>query len=171
MIELLIFFLIITVVLFTNWEETPVSYKCVNQNGKYQTVAYTKNGPVCLIQWKSEFFASSGDTPEMRCALVSDRFQRLYDANTLKFVTTGRINNQPVICVAEKVGNEYVCKTNGLLLTLEPRDNPTQVLRSLFDLAVRTSSGPVGRGGQVVIDVEDFLKQVKFKKESDIKSV
>ena len=138
-----------------------VSYECVNQNGKYQTVAYTRNGPVRLIQWSSEFFSSSGYTPEMRCALVTDRFQRHYNANTLKFVTTGRINNQPVICVAEKVGNDYVCKSNGLLLTLEPRDNPTQILRSLFDLAARTSSGPLRRGGQVVIDLEDFLNQAK----------
>ncbi|WP_404785723.1 COP23 domain-containing protein [Altericista sp. CCNU0014] len=119
------------------------------------TIARTQRGNVLMIRWKSSFFANglNNYTPESRCLEVSRRFQTFYDSGTLAFLTTGKANGQNVICVAEEYGGS--CK--GLLLTLEPKDNPQQVLQDLMDVRVR-ARGPITRGADsTYIDVEEFL--------------
>ncbi len=118
-----------------------IRYRCTERRGNPITVAETSRGTIELIVWKSTFFANSGYTPASRCAIVSQRFQTHSDAKTLQFISFGTINNQPVICVSNRSGN---CRSNGLLLTLEPRDNAEQVLTELFNY-----KRPARRGGRV----------------------
>lgn len=119
------------------------------------TIAHTKRGNVPMILWRSTFFAAGSNsfTPQGRCQEVSRRFESFYREGTLAYLTTGKLNDQNVICVAEEFGGP--CK--GLLLTLEPKDNPQQFLQEL--LAVRTrAKGPIVRGTEnTYIDVEEFL--------------
>jgi Circadian oscillating protein COP23 len=133
-------------------EKKPL-YSCENN----RTVVYTpRRGKIELIVWKSDFFAQSGFTAESRCQVVSARFQKFADAQKLKFVSTGTINNQAVICVSNRSGE---CLSNGVLLTLEPTDNPKQVLNDLFNLSARSSGGGItrGDGDKTVIDVTRLL--------------
>jgi Circadian oscillating protein COP23 len=119
------------------------------------TIARTKRGNVLVIHWKSTVFVNGLNdfTPESRCIEVSRRFQEFYSQGNLSYLTTGKINNQNVICVAQEYGG--ACK--GLLLTLEPKDNPQVVLRDLMDVRVN-ARGPITRGTDApYIDVEEFL--------------
>jgi hypothetical protein len=128
------------------------------------TIARTQRGNVLMIYWKSNFFASrsSDYTPESRCVEVSRRFQTFYSQGNLSYLTTGKVNDQNVICVAEEYGGS--CK--GLLLTLEPKDNPQQVLRDLMDVRVN-ARGPITRGADsAYIDLEEFLDTAPIQDEA-----
>jgi Circadian oscillating protein COP23 len=119
------------------------------------TMARTQRGNVLMIHWKSTFFANrlNDFTPESRCLEVSRRFQAFYSQGTLSYLTTGKINDQNVICVAQEYGG--ACK--GLLLTLEPKDDPQEILRDLMDVRIN-AKGPITRGtSPIYIDVEEFL--------------
>lgn len=119
------------------------------------TIAKTQRGNVAMIQWKSVFFNNVANdfTPMSRCNEVSRRFQDFYNQGILSYLTTGKMNAQNVICVAE----EYGGPCSGLLLTLEPKDNPQQVLQELMNVRTR-ARGPITRGpGSAYFDVEDFL--------------
>ncbi|MCG9892778.1 MAG: COP23 domain-containing protein [Thermosynechococcaceae cyanobacterium MS004] len=120
------------------------------------TFASTKRGSVPMILWKSTFFSNGANSfsPINRCIEVSRRFQTFYSEGVLTYLTTGQMNNQNVICVADEYGGP--CR--GLLLTLEPKDNPTQFLRDLTNLRTR-ASGPITRGSEsLYIDVDEMLE-------------
>jgi Circadian oscillating protein COP23 len=127
------------------------------------TIARTQRGNVLVIHWKSTVFVNSLNdfTPESRCIEVSRRFQEFYSQGNLSYLTTGKINNQNVICVAQEYGG--ACK--GLLLTLEPKDDPQVVLRDLMDVRVN-ARGPITRGtDSTYIDVEEFLDTAPIQTE------
>lgn len=139
-----------------------IEYFCFNESqDKPVTVVDTKRGRIELIIWRSEFFADTGYTPQRRCNEVTARFQRHSDAKTLRYISTGTMNGQKVICVAKNDAGD--CRRDGLLITLEPQDDPNQVLRELFNLRERASSGGIYRafGGKTLKEViiwDDFLE-------------
>ena len=137
-----------------------VRYQCQpNAEGNPTTVAHTPRGPIELIVWRSTFWSNSGFTPQLRCQEVTTRFQQQSDAKRLRYISTGTLNSYNVICVSEQSGR---CQGGGLLITLEPRDNPNQVLKDLFDLSARARSGGITRSfgaTKVVIDLEEFLNE------------
>ena len=80
-------------------------FSCININGTPASVVETKTGKqVPIIFWKSQTFSGSGWTPDRRCQEVSARFQSYHSSGTLEYITTGRINGLPVICVAQTDG-------------------------------------------------------------------
>ena len=126
----------------------------LGENNFYRTVAYTKQGRVIeLIIWKGLTNIRSRYTPKERCRIIAYRFQRFSDAGQLRYVSTGRMNRQPVICISSSGG---ACKYNGLLLTLDPKDNPTETLKELFDVGSRVDRGTLVRGGKT-IDIRQLL--------------
>ncbi|PHV62584.1 COP23 domain-containing protein [Cyanobacterium aponinum] len=135
--------------------QTKNSYKCIQLNGKPTTIVDTARGRIQLIVWQSDFFRDSGWTPQKRCNEVTKRFQQFSDSGSLRYIATGTMNQQPVICVAEKKSSGFKCRGDGLLLTLQPKDNPSKVLTDLFNMSARTSTGGLSRGG--VLDLDSFL--------------
>jgi Circadian oscillating protein COP23 len=119
------------------------------------TFAHTKRGNVPVIRWQSMFFSSSTVyTPQKRCEEVSRRFQKYYAEGTLAYLTAGQMNAQNVICVSD----EYGGPCQGLLLTLEPKDNPQSVLKDLLNARNR-AGGPLTRStGSLYVDMADFLE-------------
>jgi hypothetical protein len=118
------------------------------------TFAMTKRGNVPVIRWQSTFFASSSlYTPQKRCEEVSRRFQKYYSEGNLAYLTAGQMNAQNVICVSD----EYGGPCQGLVLTLEPKDNPQVVLKDLLSARNR-AGGPVTRStGSLYVDMNNFL--------------
>ena len=137
-----------------------VEYLCIERNGIPTTIVNTHKGTIELIAWKSDYFSGSGYTPDYRCQVISNRFQKYSDVKNLRYISTGVMNNQKVICVSEKSGN---CKSNGLLITLQNNDDSEQVMRDLFNLAARKSSGSLTRTGnrrfKEMIDLDKFLAE------------
>lgn len=152
-------------------------YECIVKNDIPITFVTTKRGIVELITWQSEYFSNSDWTPEKRCQAVTERFQVYSDSGLLRYVTYGEINQQKVICVGEKNNQPekpYQCKTdsitvndkiyNSVLLTLEPKDDPAQVLQELFNISARVNYGGVTRGGSTnnsptFVDLDRVLQQ------------
>jgi hypothetical protein len=145
------------------------TYKCLTLKGQPTTVVDTARGRISLIVWQSGFFSSGGWTPERRCQEVSNRLQNYENTRNLRYISTGTLNGYNIICVAEKREatdreNSYRCQNNGLILTLENKDDPNQVMRELFNLAARAGGGPITRGGKptkVMIDLEEFLDKAE----------
>ena len=113
---------------------------CMNADGVPATVVQTKSGKqVPIIYWKSQVFSGSGWTPERRCQEVSSRFQNYHSSGTLEYITTGRMNGLPVICVAKTDGGACA----GLLYTLKPGQNATATLKKLFDVRTKVGAAPL----------------------------
>lgn len=137
-------------------------YSCISHEGKPSTVVDTAKGRVLLIVWESDFFKNSGWTPQKRCEEVTRRFQEFSDNKTLRYLTTGKMKGQNVICVGKAAGGStYQCLDNGLLLTLEGNnDNPNQVLQNLFQ-ATRASGSSLRRAGgnKYALEFDKFIDQ------------
>lgn len=87
----------------TRGQNSGTAFVCSNWQGSPATVAQTAQGDtVPVILWSSDYFGKAGFDPQTRCELVSQRFQQYYNNGTLNYLTTGRMNRMPVVCVAEK---------------------------------------------------------------------
>ena len=130
-------------------------FRCeLGTDNVYRTMAYTKQGKtVGLITWKGITNRASGYSSQQRCSILAYRFQRFSDAGKLRYVSTGIINRQPVICISSSGGE---CQTNGLLLTLDPKDDPEKTLKDLFDVGSRVSGDDFVRGRNT-IDITKLL--------------
>ncbi|MGK7874268.1 MAG: COP23 domain-containing protein [Xenococcaceae cyanobacterium] len=131
------------------------NFVCGVSQGVPATIAKTLQGDVPVIRWVSNYFKGSGYDPQTRCEMVSDRFQNYYNTGTLKFLTTGRMNRQNVVCVAEYNGGPCA----GLLFTLKPGSSPGQTLQRL--MAVRTRAlGPLNEtNARIYIDINQYLTE------------
>lgn len=154
--------------------KSSVQYRCMDREGLPATVAYTSRGAIELIRWQNDYFSASNYTPARRCQEVSTRFQHHSDANNLRFISTGKINNYNVICISEKTG---ACKPDGLLITLQADDNPEDVLRNLFSLDARRVNGGITRTGnssrkiKETIDLNRFLADSPILAEEEVESL
>lgn len=130
-------------------------FSCATSGGAPATMAKTKRGYVPVIRWTSDYFGASGWSPQARCQEVSDRFEIYHQQGTLNFLTTGRMNRESVVCVANREGGPC----SGLLFTLKSGSNPGQTLQKLLDVRYR-ATGPLNESAaRVYINMEDFLNK------------
>ena len=131
-----------------------VKFACVNQGGVPTTVARTPRGDVAIIKWVSEL--GGGYTPQVRCDIVSQKFQDFHNQGILKFLTTGIENRQKVICVTNQ--DQGPCLKT--LYTLKPNQNPGEALQNLLAVRTRASGGPISEtSSRVYISMEEYLRQ------------
>lgn len=128
----------------------------MNAEGIPATVVQTKTGKqVPIIYWKSQTFSDSGWTPERRCVEVSARFQEYHAAGTLEYITTGRMNGLPVICVAKTDGGACA----GLLYTLKPGQNATATLKQLFEIRTKPGAAPLEETtARMYVNVDSIIR-------------
>ncbi len=142
-------------------------FNCSNVDGVPTTIANTSRGAVSVIRWTSNYFGSSGYSPQSRCHTVSQKFEAYHQNGTLNFLTTGTVNRLPVICVAESQGGSCT----GVLFTLKPGSNPSRTLRQLINVRDR-ASGPLNEtSARVYIDIDKFLKAAPVEKADSIEAV
>lgn len=128
-----------------------VRYECRKDGNQFFTIAHNERGPIDLIAWESQYFGSQW-TPERRCNVVTQRFQKFSDAKLLHFVSYDRLNNYNVLCIMESETSQF-CMKDTLLLTLERRDDPAQVLASLFN-----TDTIIVRGRKPVVNINEILR-------------
>lgn len=95
-------------------EKSPFS--CKNKQGIWTTVVESKQGEKNFIHWDSTYFVTSGYTPEKRCHQVTGRLNAYSNSTSEQYIASGRMNNQPIICIAGSRGGS--CEK--LLYTLKP---------------------------------------------------
>ncbi|MEA5509558.1 COP23 domain-containing protein [Crocosphaera sp. UHCC 0190] len=142
----------------TQARSASTSFVCDTWQGVPATVAVTPNkDDVPVLLWGSQHFSDSGYDPRTRCQLVSNRFQYFYESGQLNYITTGLMNRMPVVCVTDTYGGSC----NGLLFTLKPGSNPSQILQELMAVRFR-EKGPLNETlGRVYINFQDYLNKAK----------
>ena len=145
--------------------KTNNTYYCAQLNGGWNTFVNTPRGRVTLINWANQF--APDWTPQKRCSAVSQRFQNFLDKGNLKFIRTGNVNQQPVLCVANARGGS--CPDENVLITLKSGTDPEGVLIRLVDFR-RSVSGQTltlsaddpgfYSSGEFYVDMEKFLDTV-----------
>jgi hypothetical protein len=144
--------------------EASNTYYCAQLNGTWGTHVNTPRGRVTLINWVNSF--NDVWTAQKRCSEVSVRFQKFLADGSLKFIRTGRINHQPVICVANNKGGS--CPDKNVLITLEPGANPEEVLIKLIDFRRSVAGSTIVLSDDVAfynnrefyVDINKFLDRV-----------
>jgi hypothetical protein len=117
------------------------TFVCNQDPSAPATLANTANGSRTMIRWASQYFTSSGYDPKLRCQQVSARMEKLRQERKLQFITSGVMNQQPVVCAAltQQDAKERRC-TGGLILTLEKGDDSRAVVKQLEDAMASNST-------------------------------
>ncbi|TAD96104.1 MAG: hypothetical protein EAZ96_26260, partial [Oscillatoriales cyanobacterium] len=76
------------------------SFFCATLNRQPVTLVRTPRGNVPLVRWTSNNYFPPPWTAQRRCEEVGRRFQRNYDNGTLRYINTGTLNGEPVVCAA-----------------------------------------------------------------------
>ncbi|MCL1472206.1 trypsin-like peptidase domain-containing protein [Argonema antarcticum A004/B2] len=123
------------------------TFYCDPTSGRV-TVDRTQNGDRPLIRWESNRFTPWGYDPRLRCQQVSARLQEYRASGDLDSnrITYGRMNRRTILCVARPErfleSSATRCRGGLLILTLEPRQNPEQVLREFKQVLTGTYPNP-----------------------------
>jgi hypothetical protein len=128
-----------------------------SSQGTPTTFVNTLNGNVPLIRWVSHYFNESGYNPRVRCQEVSQRFNRFYNQGILNFVTTGIVNNQPVVCVATEIGGP--CR--GILFTLKSGQSASRTIQQLFDVRAGASGPLFESASREYIDMKPYTQALR----------
>lgn len=138
-------------------------FYCDTSKSPPATVVRTTRGNVPLIRWTSDFFPPPL-TPEERCKIVSQRFQEFQNNNKLQYITTGKMNGQLVVCVANRKDGDCT----GLLFTLKPGSDPRRTLAKLVSRPALAASGILNEstGERLYIDMEEFINTASVGGES-----
>lgn len=143
-------------------EKVNARYFCQkSSNGVLKTIAETPWGNIEVINWKR--YVSSEWTPEERCRVVSDRFQKYSENGQISYITTGRMNGQNVICVANQKNGDCARQLSeqGLLFTVTSGKSPDAILLNLMGISRLENLPPINEsnGDRVYVDINKFLKQ------------
>ncbi|MFB2920928.1 COP23 domain-containing protein [Aerosakkonema funiforme] len=123
------------------------TFYCDPTSGRV-TIDRTENGDRPLIRWVSNRFTPWGYDPRLRCEQVSARLREYRASGDLDLnrITYGRVNRRTVLCIARPErfleSSATRCRGGLLILTLEPRQNPEQVLREFKQVLTGTYPNP-----------------------------
>ncbi|MGL5134802.1 MAG: COP23 domain-containing protein [Planktothrix sp.] len=130
-------------------------YCDLSSDGIPTTFVKNTRGTFPVIRWVSRIFDDAGYVPETRCRQVSSKFQQFQKRGLLNYVTTGRVNNQPVICVSNAQDGPCL----GILFTLKPNQNANRTLQQLFDLRANASAGALEESnGRLYLDLSEYIQ-------------
>lgn len=119
-----------------------------------------------MIRWSSSTFNEAGWSQQRRCEEVSARFDTYLKQGRLAFITTGRMNGQPVICTARSKGGGC----DGLLYTLKPGQNATTTLRNLLEIRVK-ARGPLNETTErLYVSLDELLETAQINDSAGIPS-
>jgi len=162
-----------------------VTFSCGESeyNGKsFPATIATGDESIPIILWKldNNYFGDNWP-PLKRCEEVSRRFQRIYHRDGLKYLVatleTWVPNKElPVICAVKSENS--VCHEEDLLITLESKDNPNDVLKELLNRHKLPSQEPpvlrgekppktFAEGKRVFYDISSIIPSPKSKKNTE----
>jgi len=114
------------------------NFLCIQENNQPTTVIeLNQQKKLPVILWESEEFKEIGYDPQKRCELVSKRLAAYSKDSKFNYLTTGKIDGNPVICFTDQVNGECVKGTperDGILITLSKGTNPDETLETLVAL-------------------------------------
>ncbi|WP_293333591.1 MULTISPECIES: COP23 domain-containing protein [unclassified Microcoleus] len=133
------------------------SFFCATLNRQPVTLVRTPRGNVPLVRWTSNNYFPPPWTAQKRCQEVGRRFQRNYDNGTLKYINTGTLNGEPVVCAA--VNKDDACTNRTLLFTLKRGSDADATLQRLMDRRGLASGYILSETGPGSVDVDRYLEE------------
>jgi Circadian oscillating protein COP23 len=134
-----------------------IFYCGLSPQGVPTTYAKTASREVPIIRWIATYFKNH--TRTQRCQAISGRFQSAYRNGSLKYITVGIQNQQPIVCTSS-----YGNGCDRLLFTLKPGTNPAQIIQHLNNLRRGyASTGPLKESSRpephitAAIDIQQIL--------------
>jgi len=116
-----------------------------------------KREPVALIQWKSKL--SGKYTPQVRCNMVSAKFQQAWEAKRLNYITAGVDGKSGLglICGAKERASD--CTRSSMLFTLSNGADAIETIERMKDIRVGKNSNPVSQqsAGTSIINIESII--------------
>lgn len=148
-----------------------ISFVCSVDTDKVPTTyAQTPDDTLPVFKWTSNYFRPPY-TPMQRCQEVAERMNNFYGQGMMDYLTSGTVNNLPVICAGTN------CDSDGgnVLITLKPNQDPNQILQEIeanrsgaggpsYQLTSgtnptnKTSSLTRNSNGTVTLDMNRFLQ-------------
>lgn len=132
------------------------SFFCGTLNRQPVTLARTPRGNIPMVRWVSNNYFPPPWTAERRCQEVAKRFQRNYDNGTLKYINTGTLNGESVVCAA--LNKDDVCTNKTLLFTLKRGSDADATLQRLMDRRGLASGYVLSETGPGSVDVDRYLE-------------
>lgn len=129
------------------------TFYCGKSKGVPITFARTQDGRnVPMIRWVSQEYFSPEWTVERRCQEVSRRFQRSYDNGTLKYIRTGILKGESVVCAA--INQNAACTDSTLLFTLRRGSNARDTVRRLLNRRGLVAGNVLNESSQEALNIE-----------------
>ncbi|MEK0194095.1 MAG: hypothetical protein EAZ78_24655 [Oscillatoriales cyanobacterium] len=144
--------------------QSEYSFVCKKESGGVWTTFYeSPRGLKAYIRWTSDFGGAVGYTPERRCREVSQRLNNHLRTQNPFYLTHGKQDAYPIICVTDFEGGG--CKERGLVYTLDPngKRRPDEVIIDLVNLAGNDFDGiPItATGCRLYVNVRQQLQGLK----------
>lgn len=144
--------------------QSEYNFVCKKESGGVWTTFYeSPRGLKAYIRWTSDFGGAVGYTPERRCREVSQRLNNHLRTQNPFYLTHGKQDAYPIICVTDFEGGG--CKERGLVYTLDPngKRRPDEVIIDLLNLAGNDFDGiPItATGCRLYVNVRQQLQGLK----------
>lgn len=153
----------------TTAQETrmPVRFTCASYQGSPATVVShnTRSDSRTVIVWNTTDFGPEY-SPQVRCDIVSERFDTINQNGDLRYVVEGRLNGYPVLCASPNApSNQPIgCSEDNLLMTLRRTDNPQSVLEQLATSNTKTGDAtPLMHNGTMLESPNRQLKGINVQ--------
>ncbi len=144
------------------------TFYCEKSKGIPITFARTQDGRnVPMIRWVSQEYFSKEWTGERRCQEVSRRFQRSYDNGTLKYIRTGILRGESVVCAA--INQNAACTDSTLLFTLRRGSNARDTVRRLLNRRGLVAGNVLNESSEEALNIEfdAYLNNATVESSSD----
>lgn len=116
-----------------------------------------KREPLALIQWQLEL--GGGYTPQVRCNIVSAKFQKAWDAGKLNYLASGvdQKSTSGIICGIKN--RSTACNEVNMLFTLANGAEASEAIDLMKkNIQRRTGSGPILLDLTRIIDIGNIVK-------------
>lgn len=126
-----------------------------------------------MIIWKSNYFSNSGYNNQLRCELVSRRFQQNQQSEVLNYIVYGRYYGLPALCASRSISDMVIqCPAERVLVTLRPGEDPQEFLLEITNL--QHSVNPIQHsanlilqsGNHIAIDVGLWIRFAPYSRNS-----
>ena len=136
--------------------QSSTTFFCGTANESPATIAKTAYREVPMIVWNSPSIVQSEEPAQKRCEDVANRLQNYFNSGTLKYITTGFMNGQTVVCVAQEENGG--CSGDPLFaLNLSPNTTARDSLQRIFRVRVASAAPISETATPVYISLDKFL--------------
>jgi Circadian oscillating protein COP23 len=111
---------------------------------------------IAIIRWKSGF---GGYSPQVRCNMVSSKFQTAWMGGNLKFIKAGVSNQtgQGIICGTADL--QQKCDDSQILFTLKNNQDARSIIANINNIKAGKAGGPSSQSsGDSSVDLEKLIQ-------------